>query len=367
MKSATLLVLSVVMVLTIAGCSSNSTASDEIVARVNGKEITTAELEKQFQARLNTTDPLPSPEESQALKFQLLSQMINDRILLQMATDQGLAASDAEVDTKFTELKSQYTAEQFDAMLKQQRMAIEDIKAEMHKSLTIEKLVTKEITSRIDVSEAEIKDFYEKNKESFNLPEGYHLAHIMVTPVPDAVIRNLKNDDAKSPEEALGKAQRILREIQGGMDFAVAARDWSEDSDSAPNGGDLNFRALADLANIHPKLAQGVERLRVGETTPLIETPYGYHIFKLLERDAGGQKDLTNAQVQAQIRQAIFNRKEEILRAAFSETARNKAQVNNYLAERLLDIAGKATLPSPTLPTPEAKPESAPEPAPETK
>src|SRR5687767_1493180 len=96
-----------------AGCSSNSTASSDIVARVNGKEITTAELEKQFQARVNSAEQPPSPEEIDALKFQLLGQMINDRILLEMAASQSLSATDAEVDTKFTEIKSQYTEEQF--------------------------------------------------------------------------------------------------------------------------------------------------------------------------------------------------------------------------------------------------------------
>jgi len=215
----------------------------------------------------------------------------------------------------------------------------------MRKSLTLEKLVTKEITSRVNVSDAEIKDVYEKNKESFNLPEGYHLQHIMVTPYQDQQVNNAKKDDAKSPAEAQAKAARLLREIQGGLDFQVVARDWSEDADSAPNGGDLNFRSLEDLEKIDPKLRQAVQRLKVGESSPLIETRYGFHILKLMARDPGGQKNLDNAQVQAQIRQVIFNQKQEMLRAAFSEVARNKAQVNNYLAERLLDSAGKAATP----------------------
>lgn len=345
MKSATLLVLFLACLLA-CGCSSSSSVSDEIVARVNGKEITADELERQYQSRINAAQQagqqLPTPEEAQALKFQLLSQMIDDEILLQMAATSGLTATDAEVETKFTDLKSQYTEEQFQEMLKQQKVQPEDIKADMRKSLTLEKLVTKEITSRIEVKQAEIQEVYEKNKESFNLPEGYHLQHIMVTPFPEQQINNLKRDDAKTPAEAQAKATRLIRDIQGGLDFAVVARDWSEDADSAPNGGDLSFRSLDDLSKIDPKLSDAVRRMRVGETSSLIETRYGYHIFKLLARDPGGQKDLSSAQVQAQIRQVIFNQKEQMLRAAFSEVAHNKAQVNNYLAERLLESAGKA-------------------------
>lgn len=343
MKSATLLVLLLAPCLLLSGCSSSSSVSEDIVARVNARDITSAELEKLYQARINGAPQPPTPEESQALKFQLLTQMIDDEILLQMASAAGLNATDAEVETKFTDLKSQYAEEQFQEMLKQQKVQPEDIKADMRKSLTLEKLITKEITSRISVSSAEIEEVFEKNRANFNLPEGYHLQHIMVTPFPDPQINNAKRDDAKSPAEAQAKAARLLRDIQGGLDFGLVARDWSEDADSAPNGGDLNFRSLEDLEKLDPKLRQAVERLKVGESSPLIETRlYGYHILKLLERDPGGQKDLSSPQVQSQIRQVIFNQKEQMLRAAFSEVARNKAEVNNYLAERLLESAGKA-------------------------
>jgi peptidyl-prolyl cis-trans isomerase SurA len=341
-KPVTLLVLLASLCLSLAACSSNASVSEDVVARVNGKEITTAELEKAYQGRINGAQQLPTPEEAQALKFQLITQMINDEILLQMASSSGLTATDAEVETKFADLKSQGTEEQFQEMLKSQKMTADDIKTEMRKGLTVEKLISKEITQRINVSDAEIKDLFEKNKASFNLPEGYHLQHILVTPFPEQQITNTKRDDARSPADAKTKAERLFRDIQGGQDFGLVARDWSEDRDTAPNGGDLGFRSLADMEGVDPKLSQAIQRLKIGESSPLIETKYGYHILKLLERDSGGQKDLTSPQVQAQIRQVIFNRKEEMLRAAFSETARNKAQINNYLAERLLESVGKA-------------------------
>jgi peptidyl-prolyl cis-trans isomerase SurA len=227
----------------------------------------------------------------------------------------------------------------------------------MRKQLTLEKLITKEITSRINVAQAEIEDVFNKNKENFNLPEGYHLQHIMVTPFPEPSVNNAKKDDARSQAEAQAKAARLLRDIQGGQDFGLVARDWSEDVDSAPNGGDLSFRSLSDLDKLDPKLRQAVERLKVGESSPLIETRFGYHILKLLERDPGGQKDLSSPQVQAQIRQVIFNQKEQMLRAAFSEVARNKAQVNNYLAERLLESAGKSAVAAAEEKKADAKPE----------
>jgi peptidyl-prolyl cis-trans isomerase SurA len=328
----------------ISGCNADSSASSDVVARVNGKDITTAQLDKQFQTSISQVEQKPAPEEIDQAKLQILNQMINDEILVQMASQAGLTATDAEVDVKFNDFKSQYTTEeQFQEALKTQKMTIDDIKTELKKSLTIEKLVNKEITSKITVSEAEIKSLYDKNKQSFNLPEGHHIAHILVTPVAEEETRNTKKDDAKTPEEAQAKAVRLLREIQGGKDFAVVARESSEDPASAPGGGDLDFQPLDAIANIDPELARAVQRLKVGETTPqVIKTRFGFHIVKLIDRDAGGQKELSDARVQAQLRQAIFNRKDQTLKAAFSENARNKADISNFLAERILATAGKS-------------------------
>jgi peptidyl-prolyl cis-trans isomerase SurA len=341
MKYVSLLTL-VLALLGISSCSSPSKASADVVARVNGKDITSAQLEKQFQNRLNGAEQPPSPEEAEDLKLQVLNQMINDQILLEQASAASLNATDAEVDVKFNEFKNQYTEDKFKDLLKEQKMSTDDIRNELRKSITIDKLVNKEITSKISVTDAEIKNFYDKNKESFNLPESFHIAHILVTPVADPELHNAKNDDAKSPEEARQKAARLLKEIQGGADFATTAKEYSEDPSSGPNGGDLNFQPLMAIENIDPRLAQTVQKMRVGETFPqVVETRFGFHIVKLLEKDAGGQKDLSDPRVQAQVRQVIFNRKDQTLKNAFSEAARNKATIANYLAERILETAGK--------------------------
>src|SRR5205807_8185982 len=219
MKCLTLSALIAGLLLT-ASCGSASKASAEVVARVNGKDITTTQLEKQFQNRLNGAEQPPSSEEAQDLKLQVLNQMINDQILLGMASGANLSATDAEVDVKFNEFKSQYTEEKFKDLLKEQKMTVDDIRSELRKSITIDKLVNKEITSKISVTEGEIKDFYDKNKDSFNLPESYHVAHILVTPVADPQITNAKNDDAKSADQARQKSAQLLKQIQGGADFA---------------------------------------------------------------------------------------------------------------------------------------------------
>jgi peptidyl-prolyl cis-trans isomerase SurA len=98
-----------------SGCKPASTATTDLAAKVNGKNITMAELDKQFKARTQGAGQTPAPEEVQDLKMQLLNQMINDEILMEMATEAGLAATDSEVDLKFNEFKSQYSEEAFQA------------------------------------------------------------------------------------------------------------------------------------------------------------------------------------------------------------------------------------------------------------
>ncbi len=114
-----------------AGCKSTSTATAELAAKVNGKDITMAELDKQFKARTQGAGQSPAPEEVQDLKMQLLNQMINDNILMEMATKAGIAATDSEVDLKFNEFKSQYSEEAFQEQLKAQAMTVDDIKREL--------------------------------------------------------------------------------------------------------------------------------------------------------------------------------------------------------------------------------------------
>lgn len=324
-----------------AGCKPGSKASGDLAATVNGKDITMAELDKQFKSRTDGAGQPAAPEEIPNLKMQLLNQLINDEILVKMATAENLGATDSEVDLKFNEFKSQYTEEAFQAQLKAQAMTVEDIKAELKKTQSIEKLVNKEITSKITVSDAEIKDFYDKNKESFNVPPGFHLLHILVTPVPDGDVKNFKHDDAKTPAEAQAKIQKLLKDIQGGQDFAVVARDYSEDANSAPNGGDLSFLTIEAIGNIEPKLADVVKNMKVGETSPIITSRFGFHLLKLLEKDPGGQKEISDTRVKAQVHQLLSSRKDQTLKNAFSEIARDKAQVTNYLAERILATAGK--------------------------
>jgi peptidyl-prolyl cis-trans isomerase SurA len=329
------------------GCRKGPTIGPDTAAVVNQAQIKNSDVEKVYQNRIKTAGQALSLEEASTLRLNILSQLINDEILMQRAAKDNLTAAEAEVTSKFADFKKDYTEEKFQQFLKDQGITTDDLRRELAKNATIEKLYNKEITSKITVSESEISEYFNKNKQSYNLPESWHVQHILVTPFPDQQLNNTKGDDAKTDEEAKQKVQSLLRKILGGEDFGIVARDFSEDPTSAPNGGDLRLLSAQQLEGIDTRFRQVVQSLRVGETFPSpVPTKYGYHIIKLLEKERGGQHDLTDPKVQADIRQIVFNRKETLLKTAYLEVVRNGATVQNFLAQKILDEIGKAFRPA---------------------
>ena len=342
MRNRVAVALAGFVALVFSSCQSGPKTGPDTAAIVNQTEIKNAEVEKVYQNRLKQGGQTPSPEEASTLRLNILSQMINDEMLMQRAAADKLIATDDEVNVKFTEFKKDYTEEKFQQFLKDQGVTADDIKKEIRKSATIEKLYNKEITSKISVSEGEIKDFFARNKANYNLPESWHVLHILVTPFPDSQITNARNDDAKTDEVARQKVVGLLKRILSGEDFSIVARDYSEDSSSAQSGGDLRLLSSQQLDAIDPRFRQAVQSLKVGETfSSPIPTKYGYHLVKLIEKEAGGQHELTDPKVQADTRQAIFNRKETLLKTAYLEAVRNQTIVKNLLAQKILsDAAG---------------------------
>src|SRR5262249_23950386 len=154
----------------------------------------------------------------------------------------GLMATDADVESKFAELKAPYTQEEFQRQLAATKMTAEDMKVQLKRDLSVQKLFNKEITSHISISDRDVTDFYNNNKTSFNFPEPQiHLAQILVTPNPDRNVRNLKSDKAQNEEQARKKIDMLVSRMTQGEDFAQLASNFSEDPSSSPNGGDLGF------------------------------------------------------------------------------------------------------------------------------
>jgi peptidyl-prolyl cis-trans isomerase SurA len=319
--------------------------SDKVAATVNNRPITYAELEKNFQTQINGPQDGSSADQVMIQKIELLRTLIDNEIMLQRAEKLGLMAPDSEVDAKFNEFRAPYTKEEFEQQLRNRKMTVADLKAQLRRDLSIQKLFNREVTSRIPLpSDADVAKFYNANKASFNLAEPQvHIAQIVVTPSPDQNIHNLKNDKARNPEEAKRKIQAIAAQLQVKPDdFAMLAQNYSEDPNTAQNGGDLGFVPESAFQKASPELRRMMMALKPGEISPVLPAPDGYRILKVISREPSGQRELTDPRVQQTIRETLQNRKDQLLKAAYYEVARNEAKVVNNLALKIVEAAGES-------------------------
>lgn len=322
-------------VITLTGC--NKTAPANVAAQVNGRSITFADIDKQLELQFAGAQDRPTGEELTIRKLELLRTLVDSEIMLQRAEKLSLMATDADVEAKYNELKSPYTVQEFQKQLEMRKMSADDLKAQIRRDLSVQKLFNKEITSRISISDQEIADFYNTNKSAFNLPEPQvRLAQIVVTPGADPV-KNLRNDNATSDAAAKTKIQTLEMRIRQGEDFSMLAQNFSEDPNSSPNGGDLGYIPESSLEKADPALRRMVLQLQPGQTSGIVSTPDSYRIIKLLLREPAGQRELSDPKVQQSIRETLMNRKDQLLRAAYYEVARNEATVTNYFAKSVID------------------------------
>jgi peptidyl-prolyl cis-trans isomerase SurA len=336
------LVLATLAVCAVASCKKEMAPGPDVWAIVNGKEIMRDEVEKNFRSRLNPDSPAPSHEEALSLKLSILDELINSEILLERANKMNLAASDAEVEDKFTESKSPYTEEEFQRKLKDSGLTVDDLKSDIRRQVSIQKLLNREVVAKISITDQDIADFYNQNRAQFNLVEPqYHIAQIVVTPRPDASIHNRKNDKASNEAEAGRKAAMLSQRLSAGADFAQLATDYSEDSTSS-TGGDLGYNPESSFNRSDPLLKRTVLAMKPGEVSHPIQLRDGrYVILKLMGKETAGQRQLSDTQVREGIRQMLRNRQEQLLRAAYLTAARDESHVTNYLAREVLESAGK--------------------------
>jgi len=336
------LALLAVSLVPIAGCKNTAAPGPDVWAVVNGKEIKRDEVEKYYRTRVNPEGQEPSQEEALSLKLNVIEELINNEILMDRAKKASIDASDGEVEDEFTKFKNPYTEDEFQRQLKERGVTVEDLKNTLRRELSIQKLINREVVSKVTISDQDIADFYSANRAQFNVAEPqYRIAQIVVTPRKDPQIRNRQNDDATNEAEAQRKVKMLVDRLSSGADFSQLAIDYSEDANSAATGGDLGYVPESSLNQSDPALKKLVLGMKPGQVSPPIVLKDSIRILKLVTREASGQRGISDPQVQQTIRDTLRNRKEQLLRASYLAVARDDAKVANYLARQVLESNGK--------------------------
>jgi len=259
-----------------------SYSGDYIVAVVNTELVTAAEVEQRIERMRAAMAGRGGqrPPITDQLRQQALDSLIEERVLLTFARESGLRVEDAEVDRAVQSVAAQnrLTIDQLREQLRAEGMDFARFRSSLRDQILFERLREREVGARTRVQEADVEKFLAERSAQGARSSELNIAQILVT-LPEGA----------SPEvaaERRARAEAALARVRGGEDFAIVARDVSEDANRA-RGGEMGLRPAARLPDA---FVQQVSDLRAGEVSPtLLRSGAGFHVLKLLERkDASG-------------------------------------------------------------------------------
>jgi peptidyl-prolyl cis-trans isomerase SurA len=342
-------IVAIVLLCLSSACVSKTAAppSPDVWAVVDGREIKRDAVEKAYRRAAPTA--VSSDDELVTAKLSLLDELITQDILIARAKTLGLEPTAAEIDKAFADRKSNMSEDAFQQLLRERGLTAADMKEGVRTELAAQKVIEHEVTSKVNVSDQDIRAFYDSHRAQFNLAEtSYHIAQIVVTPVREPQVTNRTGDDAKTPEAADRKAQMLMEKLKSGTRFSELAMDYSEDPESAPRGGDLGLVPVSALNQVAAPLRDAVLKSTPG-TVSQVSAGGGHTLVLLIAKEPAGQRDLNSPGVRDNIGNSLHERKEQLLRTAYLSSARNDAKVTNYLARQIVESQGK--VPAGLLPT----------------
>ncbi|RJR50884.1 MAG: peptidylprolyl isomerase [Desulfobacteraceae bacterium] len=246
------------------------------VAIVNGKRITVIELDQGVESKMQLLarrGQIPDQTQIADLRKTVLEELINIELLSQESRKKGIKVEESVVGDRLKALKSSFTDEKAYAdALSKDKMTESDLKTRIEKGLLIQELVSQEVVQKVTVSPEESKAFYKDNPDAFKQPEQVHASHILIKVEPKA-------GDAEK-KKARKEIEDILKRLKKGEDFAALAKQHSA-CPSKEKGGDLGFMRRGQTVKPFEDAAFA---LKPGETSGIVETEFGYHIVRVLEK-----------------------------------------------------------------------------------
>jgi peptidyl-prolyl cis-trans isomerase C len=286
----------------------------DVIARVNGEPLKKEDFDrmvKTIEARAGR--PIP-PERRDEILRGALDQLITYTLLSQESQKRGVKVEPAEIDAKMGQLKSQFpTQEAFDKALKERGMTADSLRKDALVDLSVSKLMDAEVATIPGPSDADAKDFYDKNQDKFKEEEQVRASHILV-----------KVDESADPatkQKARAKIDGVLKQVKAGGDFAKLAQENSDDG-SASQGGDLNYFGKGQMVGPFDKVAF---ELKPGQISDVVQTQFGYHIIKVVDKKTG--RTVPFEEAQAKIKDYLTGQKKQQHADTFIESLKKKSKI----------------------------------------
>ncbi|MBI4711325.1 MAG: peptidyl-prolyl cis-trans isomerase [Candidatus Omnitrophica bacterium] len=249
---------------------------DRVVAVVNDEVITQAELDtflrpiyEQYSKEYSGAELMKAINE---VRQKILSQMIEDKLVYQEAVLLGIEVKDEDAEKEFQAFKAKMDKpEELDELLEREGLTMKALRERLKKQAMVRQLQDREIRSKVIVSPVEVEDFFKNNPEKFKTKERIRVKSLTIKKNEEARAKGLTDEKAKQRIELL--AQKIQLE----RNFDQIVKDFSEDSHAKQEG----LGEWIERGSMIESVDAVIFKASVGEITGVVETPIGYHIFRI--------------------------------------------------------------------------------------
>ena len=303
----------------------------DVVARVNGVDIQSKYIEFRLNKILkNVRRPLTMREKTSIVKDLIEKEVVRE-LVHQHGEKKNLEVDSDLIKKEIKALREPYASdEEFENALSARNITLQDLKNSMEVDIHARQLLNKQIKGKIDISDKDVKKYYEGNKQKFHRPESFRTRHILAALFPPDALRRQSISKLQKNREyfariAEEKIDDIIKELKEGADFEELAKKKSDDEYSRDNGGDLNFmyKGVFD-----PAYDEAVSKLKPGETSGKVTTRFGFHVIQLIEKHPPEQAPFD--EMENSIQKFLFMEEAKKLAEVYIEGMRKQAKIETF-------------------------------------
>ena len=247
--------------------------------------------------------PLFASDNLRPLLLSTFDRLIQDELILQYGSENNLLLDPIALANEFKKKKEEYSNKELEIMLKEKDLSLNFWKQHLEKQIQINHILYELNKSKTEVSPQEIRTYYTKNRIEFEVSEQVRVRHLVT--------------------DTQAKAQELLARLQKGENFAKLALEHSQAPERS-QGGDLGYFAKGQL----PKVFDACFSLKIGDLSEVLQSEYGFHIFKVLDKRAAHVLGLE--EVTEQIYQKLFAQKQKIQYQKWLEDRKQKVKIEIF-------------------------------------
>lgn len=290
-------------------------------AEINGVVITKKQFEKELNVHLDRVArqgrQLPDSQLA-SLKKDILDGLIERELLYQESQKAGIKVKQEAIDSQLESVRKRFPSDdQFKSALAQLNMTEVEVRAQIGRGIAIRQLIDQKIASKITITDAQTKTYYDDNPEMFKQPEQVKASHILI---------KVESGAAEAQKtEARKKIESVQQKVKSGDDFAQLAKEYSE-GPSKTRGGDLGYFRRGQMVKPFEDAAFAMQK---NEVSDIVETRFGYHLIKVYDKKPG--QTLAYADVKEKLTERIKQEEVEKQTTQYISQLKKEAKIEKFI------------------------------------